>query len=264
MMTETSSAPTTANGSPSVEREVALRASQDAPPGDDSIEALQAQLESARQRLQQRVTAEIEQHRTEAEQLRKNVEQLRGEADGIVTQAHETAARIIAEAKETQARTLEQTQRQVDSLLTRLSDKAGSFLERAAAEINGVQQAIAAARSGPGDEKVGTTGASTAEPQEERVVTRLIARPGATPEERNRLKARLESVPGVYAVLFGAVEDNSYEMLLAHSKSAKLEEGVLALAPEAVQITGKQDGLLEVELKDRGWLDTPASTPSAV
>src|SRR5438067_12929736 len=104
-------------------------------PQDESIEELQAALDSARVRLQQRLVEEIEQHRAEAEQLKKQVEQMRAEAESIIAQAQETAARVIAEAKHTEAQTLQQTQQQVDGLLSRLSDRAGSFLERAASEI---------------------------------------------------------------------------------------------------------------------------------
>ncbi len=263
---ETSSTPTSANdnkGTAEKGNAPGRRTAADGASQEESFEALQAALDSARLRLQQRLAEEIEQHRSEAEQLKKQVDQLRSEAESIIVQAQETAARVIAEAKQTEAQTLQQAQQQVDGLLSRLSDRAGSFLERAASEINAVQQAIASARSGSTGEAAAPAGPQKVNAdEEERVVTRLVVRPSAAPEVRTRLKERLEGVPGVYAVLFGAVDDNSFEMLLAHERSASIEDRVVALAPEGVSVTDRRDGLLEIELRDTSWLESAAAASS--
>ena len=244
----------------------------DSKPVEESIEALQAALDSVRVRLQQRLSEEVEQHRNEVERLKSQVVQLRSEADAIMAQANENAARIIAEARQKEAQTLEQTQHQVDSLLARLRERAGTFLDRAATEINAVQEAIAAARStgAPSGEASaverpasGLGGdESEEEHDEERVVTRLIVRPGVAVETRTRFKERLERLPGVYAVLFGAAEDESFEMLLAHDRSATLPENIVALAPDGLAVKDERDGVLEIELTDPKWLQAPVSAGS--
>ena len=230
------------------------------PAEEDSIEGLQAALESARARLQQRLMGEVEQHRAEAERLKTQVEQLRSEAENIIARANETAGRIVEEARQTQARTLEQTQRQVDELMARLRDKAGSFLERAATEIGAVQEAIASAHSpGTPAQDAPPTAGSTAPAQNERIVTRLIVKPAVAPEARARLRQRLAAMPGVEGVIPGAADDESFEMLLAHDRSVSVRESLLALGSGAIKLRDQRDGILEIELANVRWLESAAS-----
>ena len=238
--------------------DAASRASSDeAPdqgPAAESVEALQAALEAARVRLQQRLADEIKQQRAESDKLKQEVEQLRAEAAAIEQQAKETAARIMAEAKQTEAQMLDEARKTVDTVQTRLRDRVGSFLDHATREIASVQEAINAGRSSaePDEHPAGTA----AEGADERVVTRLIVRPTVAPDMRTRFKERIERLPGVDAALFGAVEDDSFEMLLAHERTASIVEGITTMAPEQIRLTARQEGRVEIELTSVGWLET--------
>lgn len=226
------------------------------PPAEESVEALQEAMDAARLRLQQRLSDEIGHQRAESDRLRRECEQLRAEASTMEAQAKETAARIVAEARETEARMLGQAQQTVDAMLTRLRDGAGTLLERAATEIGAVQEAILAARSAAGGEPdAGAPAASAAHPaDEERVVTRLIVRPSVESDARTRFKETVESLPGVDAALFGAVEDESFEMLIAHEHSAALVDGLLAVAPGEIALIASREGCIELQLTGVGWL----------
>jgi hypothetical protein len=222
--------------------------------GDESVEALEAALETARVRLQQRLADEIEHQRAESDKLKQEVEQLRAEAAKIEEQAKETAARIVAEAKQAEAQMLDEARKTVDTVQTRLRDRVGSFLDHATREIASVQEAIDAGRSAaePAEHSVG----AAAEAADERVVTRLIVRPTVAPDVRTRFKERIERLPGVDAALFGAIEDDSFEMLLAHERTASIIEGITTMAPEQIRMTARQEGRIELELTGVGWLET--------
>lgn len=241
-------------------------AGADPAPAEESVEALQEALEATRRRLQQRLSEEIDRQRAESESLKQLCEQLRAEASTIEEQAKEAAARIVAEAKQNEAQMLGRAQETVDTVLTRLRDRAGSFLERAASEISAVQEAIAAA-GGPAASQTGSGAptASAVDPADERVVARLVVRPALTPEERARFKAQIESLPGVDAALFGAVEDESFEMLIAHEHSTNVLDGLLAIAPEEIALTAQREGVLELQVTGVKWLeasDEVASNPA--
>lgn len=232
-------------------------------PAQESVEALQEALEATRRRLQQRLTEDIDRQRAESDSLKQLCEQLRAEASTIEEQAKEAAARIVAEAKQSEAQILIRAQETVETVLSRLRDRAGSFLERAATEISAVQEAIAATGA-PAVRYVDSAApsATASDPADERVVARLVIRPALTPEERARFKVRVECLPGVDAALFGAVEDELFEMLIAHEHSTSLLEGLLAIAPEEIALTAQREGILELQVTGVKWLEASDDAPS--
>ena len=221
---------------------------------EDSVEALEQALESARQRLQERLAEEVERQRAESDFLRRECERLRAEASTIESQAKENAARIQAEAREAAARMLEQTQQTVDGLLSRVQDRAGDFIKRATEELGAVQDALSAARSPASTRETKIPAALAEEPSDEKMVTRLTVRPSLSAEDRVRFKERVEGLPDIYAVLFGAVDDESFEMLIAHEQSATIPDALLALAPNDLTVKDQREGSLEIQVSGTDWL----------
>ena len=228
----------------------------DLPPADESVEALEEALEAARLRLQRRLADEIEHQRAESDRLKKYCEQIRAEAITMQEQANETAARIVAEARQTEAQILDEAKRTVEAVQTRLRDGVGPLLERVATEIVAVQDAIGTGWPKPStDQDSGASAKSAKNPADERVVTRLIVRPSVAPDLRVRFKERTERLPGVDAALFGAVEDESFDMLVSHEHSVNVADEIVAMAPAQIRLIESRVGSLEVELTSVEWLE---------
>jgi|SRR6266540_1631260 len=222
---------------------------------DESVEMLEEALEAAHLRLQQRLGDEIEQRRAEAERLNKQCEQLRAEATMIEEQAKETAARIVAEARQAEAQMRAEAKQMVDDVQARLRDRMSGFLQQFAEEIAAIQQTISGAESGSrleADPDAPPT--RPARVGEEGAVTRLTVRPALAADARANLKDRVEQLSGVYAVISGAVDDESCEMLIAHEPSAPVRDSILALAPGEIHPTASGAGYVEIELTGVDWL----------
>ena len=116
-----------------------IRASESMSPGtaNDSVEALEEALASARVRLQERLADDIEAKRREVEQLRAECDRLRAEATTVLTQANESAERMVHEAKEATERALEESndaaervRQEASSAADRMREEASSAAER--------------------------------------------------------------------------------------------------------------------------------------
>jgi hypothetical protein len=228
------------------------------PSADESVEALEEALEAARLRLQQRLAGEIEHQHTESDRLKKHCELLRAEAITMEEQAKETAARIVADARRAEAQLLAEARQVADAIQIRLHNRVGTFLEGAAEELAAAQDLIVAARS-PAEVASNSVESKRTEPSavDERVVTRLIVRPAVPTDLRMRLKERIERLPGIDAALLGAVDEESFEMLLAHEHKASVLDSLGELAPEQLRLTARHEGRLEFELAGVEWLRSP-------
>ena len=234
----------------------------DLPPADESVEALEEALEAARLRLQRRLADEIEHQRAESDRLKKYCEQIRAEAITMEEQAKETAARIVAEARQTEAQILDEAKRTVEAVQTRLRDGVGPLLERAATEIVAVQDAIGTGWPKPStDQGSGASAKNALNPADERVVTRLIVRPSVAPDLRMRLKERIARLPGIDAALLGAVDEESFEILLAHEHEPSVLDSIVGMAPEQLLVTVRHEDRLELELAGVEWLRSPGEDP---
>jgi cell division septum initiation protein DivIVA len=268
----TSRATASANPTDSAEASRAAGLSPELSPGqtpvEESVEDLEGALDAARRRLEQRLTDEIEHRHAELDRLRTTAEQLRGEANTIIEQANDSAVRIVAEAKQTEARVLAEVEQKVASMVDRLREGAGSFLERAVMEIGSVQADIAAegAKATPKTDTGSPAPAPRVEsqpepaavdPTEERIVTRLIVRPAILAEKRKQFKETVASLPGVDAVLFGADDEDSFEMLIAHQHSATVLDS-LTTGTDEIRVTATREGCLELELTGGEWLEGSA------
>lgn len=325
------------------------------PDGQDSVEALEEALATARVRLQERLAGEIEAQRRELERLKADYDARSAESNAMMARANETAARVLRESAEAAAKAqqeateaaehirreaneaAEQTRREASEaadhlqreatqaaartlseareaariLLTRLRDGADVFCTMAATEIetmetltsdgpkSEVQTAARERTPGKPAEKEGPSrwlrsplkgrgaGASSAadtensspsaspdgdgageivsaasEPPAQAIVTRLIVHPLVGANTRSRIQDRLEEIAGVQAVKLGPTGDESFELLIIHSREARVPDSVLAVAPDEIVLRDQKAGYLEIELKNLDWVEQAAEAAS--
>jgi hypothetical protein len=236
----------------------------------ESVEALQETIAAAHQRLQQRLTEEIEQQRQEANRLRQEVERAKGEADAVLARANETAAkvtgdakkeadRLVAEAGEAAALKLSQAHETASAMLSRLRDQAGSLFATAAEEMEAVQLAIVAiqnaANAAQGDSRAANDNGAG-----ESVVTRLTVRPNVDADQRARIGDRFDAVSGIDGVKLGEAGEDSFDLLLIHGRDANVAGNLIAVAPEAIRVTAQKPGTIELEVSSLDWLGAGAPT----
>ncbi len=217
-----------------------------------------------------------------ADQTRRQVneaaEQVRREAE----EKNEAAERCLLEARESAAAMLARAEEAADTMLTRVRGFADTFFTGAAAEMQVLHEAIAAndvraevpqsavseERQSKSAEKDGPSkGArersqpapTVSEHAAEAVVTRMVVHPLVGANTRSRIKERFESLPGIQAVKLGPAGDETFELLVIHSREATVLESVLAVAPKEIVLKDQKVGYLELELKDLGWVEAGAA-----
>ena len=98
-------------------------------------------------------------------------------------------------------------------------------------------------------------GEAATERGSEAMVTRMVVRPLVGMNTRSRVKDKLEALPGVQAVKLGPIGDDSFEVLVIHSREVKLVDKVTAIAPEEIVLREQKVGYLELELKNLDWVE---------
>ena len=117
------------------------------PDGPESVEALEEALAAARIRLQERLAGEIETQRYDLEKLKAEYEQRHTEANAMVAQANETAARVLREANEASeqvrreaSESADHTRREATEASERMLHEASEASERKLREASEVSE----------------------------------------------------------------------------------------------------------------------------
>jgi len=232
----------------------------------ETVEALQETIAAAHQRLQQRLTEEIEQQRREADGLRREVEEARGEAEAVLARANETAQtitteatkeayRMMAEAVEAAARKLSEAHDTASAMLSRLRDHAGALFATAAEEMEAVQLAIVAIQTAANADQADAHKAGKDNGAAESVVTRLIVRPNVDADKRARIRDRFDAVAGVDGVKLGEADAESFDLLIIHQREANVVDNLLAVAPGEIRLASQKPGAIELDVTGLDWLE---------